>query len=347
MTTPRILLVDDQRQVSRMLRSSLELSGHEYAIVDVSSAEEALQELEREQVDMLVTDLRLPGMSGLELLEKARNLNSQIKAIIITGQPSEEARRKAESLGVVAFLRKPLGTNFFIQAVENALGTSPASRPLVMLKEEDKARMAPSLAGLKRQIGAQAVLLLNDEGTVILEDGELEDFNRSLVLPDIMKAFCAGLQIAGTLGSLLPRNLQYFDGDKYELYVTNIGAYFAMLMIFPSGQEPGQMGAVVHYARKTAQDLLEALSQLGEGEGGGAMAKLGKQEKAEPTERAPNDGVGQEIDLESAEGGVERQQAERFWDEAVTQSGGKTAPEGDALTYDQAKELGLLSDESD
>jgi CheY-like chemotaxis protein len=347
MTTPRILLVDDQRQVSRMLRSSLELSGHEYAIVDVSSAEEALQELERQPADLLVTDLRLPGMSGLELLEVARRLNPHIKAIMVTGQPTEAARQQAESLGVVAFLRKPLGTNFFLQAVENALGTMPPSRPLVSLQAEDKARMAASLAGLRRQIAAQAVLLLNDEGTVILEDGELEEFNQSLVLPQIMKAFSSGLQIASMLGSLLPRNFQYFDGDKYEVYVTNIGAYFAMLMIFPAGQEPGQMGSVVHYARKTAQELLEDLSQLGAGEGGSSMAKAGKQGKADLKERPPNEESEQELDLESAETGIERQQAERFWDEAVTQSGGKPDPEGDALTYEQAKKLGLLSDESE
>ena len=58
MTAPRILLVDDQRQVSRMLRASLELSGQDYNVADVASAEEALIELSRGPIDLLGTDVR-------------------------------------------------------------------------------------------------------------------------------------------------------------------------------------------------------------------------------------------------------------------------------------------------
>ena len=73
MADPRVLLVDDQRQVTRMLRSSLELSGRSYDILDVASAEEALREMERGPVDLVVTDLRLPEMSGLELIARIRD----------------------------------------------------------------------------------------------------------------------------------------------------------------------------------------------------------------------------------------------------------------------------------
>src|SRR3990170_1182879 len=72
MAIPRVVLVDDQRQVTRMLRTSLELSGRAYDIVDVRSAEEALGEMDRGPVDLVVTDLRLPEMSGLELIARIR-----------------------------------------------------------------------------------------------------------------------------------------------------------------------------------------------------------------------------------------------------------------------------------
>ncbi len=77
MTPPRILLVDDQRQVSRVLRSALEVSSKDYIINDVSSAEEALLEISRGPLDLLVTDLRLPGMTGLELVERVLDINPQ------------------------------------------------------------------------------------------------------------------------------------------------------------------------------------------------------------------------------------------------------------------------------
>ena len=60
MTAKRILLVDDQRDVTRMLRASLETLGHHFTIVDVPSGEEALLEIKRGGVDLLITDVRLP-----------------------------------------------------------------------------------------------------------------------------------------------------------------------------------------------------------------------------------------------------------------------------------------------
>ena len=65
---PRILIVDDQRDITRMLRLAVEALGRGYSVADVPSAEEALLEVRRAAVDLLITDLRLPGISGLELI---------------------------------------------------------------------------------------------------------------------------------------------------------------------------------------------------------------------------------------------------------------------------------------
>src|SRR3990170_3447727 len=129
MTDPRVLLVDDQRQVTRMLRSSLELSGRSYEILDVASAEEALREMERGPVDLIVTDLRLPEMSGLELIARIRQTNPRMHAVLVTGQPSRQVEAQARALGVVAFIPKPISTALFLQAVDRALRQADDSLP--------------------------------------------------------------------------------------------------------------------------------------------------------------------------------------------------------------------------
>ena len=123
MKTPRILIVDDQHEVVRMLRSSLELSGRACSVIDVRSGEEALIELTRGPIHLLITDLRLPGISGLELLQRYKQLHPQARSIVITGQPTQELQKKAEELGIVALFQKPIGTNYFLEAVDRALGT--------------------------------------------------------------------------------------------------------------------------------------------------------------------------------------------------------------------------------
>ncbi len=73
MAGPRILIVDDQREIARVLQSSLEGLEHELEISLAMSGEEAILELTRGDIDLLVADVRLPGISGLELMEKFKS----------------------------------------------------------------------------------------------------------------------------------------------------------------------------------------------------------------------------------------------------------------------------------
>ena len=82
---PRVIIVDDQRDISRMLRAALETLGRGFVIVDVPSAEEAQLEFRRGPVDLLITDLRLPGISGLELIRRLHKASSEARMIVISG----------------------------------------------------------------------------------------------------------------------------------------------------------------------------------------------------------------------------------------------------------------------
>jgi CheY-like chemotaxis protein len=340
MTSPRILIVDDQRQVRRMLRLSLELSGREYEVVEATSGEEALQLLNEGGVSLVVTDLRLPGISGLELLEEVMRNSPEASAILITGHPTDEVKIRAEALGVISFLRKPIGTNAFLEAVERTLyprqeGESPAE-----VGSHDRPEMAERLTALRRDLGAEAVLLVDDTARVTARAGDLADVDFDSALPPLVTAFTSGLKVSSVLGSLLPLNFQYFDGEAHDIYVTNVGAYFALVIAFRSGQGAGQMGAVVHFGRRAADEILNALSQMGVP---AESVQVGVQEEAgrdEPIPEIPP------AELEAASTEVEKQMADRFWDEAVLDSKREGEVEGDALTYEQAKKLGLLPDDT-
>jgi CheY-like chemotaxis protein len=326
-----------------MLRSSLEFSGREYIVVDVPSGEEALEEISRGPVDLLVADLKLPGISGLDLLAQARELNPRLRAILITGHPSHEARAKAEELGVIAFMPKPIRTSYFLEAVERALSMSQATLKQSDVYDTSMVRLIERLKVMQGELGAEAVILLDDRGHILARSDQGVDLNLESALPALMTAFRAGLKVSGLLEALLPTNFQYFDGDTHDMYLTNVGAYYGLLIIYRGKQEAGQMGTVVHYGRQAVSELLEYLSRIG---APGSLDRAIKEGEWDREEVAGEEAAA-DIDLESVAKESEGQDANVFWEEAASDPTSYTLANGDALTYEQAKKLGLLPEDQE
>lgn len=341
MTPPRILLVDDQRQVSRVLRSALEVSAKDYIINDVSSAEEALLEISRGPLDLLVTDLRLPGMTGLELVERVLEINPKAKSILITGDPTENVRRQAEALGVIAFLRKPIGTNMFLEIVEHALADLIESDGSKKADTKLPSETVFKLMDLRQELGAEAVMLIDADGELVARAGEDQDLDLATGLPSLMAAHQAALQVSRFLRAETPSNFHHFDGETHDLYLTNVGEQFVMLMVFRGRQEAGQMGSVVHFGRRAAEGLLELLTEAAVHDRSGEAEVV--QDDGMEEEMAKKDIKPEE--LEEAAKEVDSTGAESFWEQAVSESPGRTEAEGDALTYDEARKMGLVDDE--
>gem|GEM_PF-1853444 len=121
----RILLVDDEVMVRETIAAGLEDSG--YAVLVAQSGREAIALLDAgEQVDVLVTDLAMPGMDGLELVRKAVARRRHLATIILTGfldLPGSDAEREAD--GPSAVLHKPLGARELAGRIEDVLAAEP------------------------------------------------------------------------------------------------------------------------------------------------------------------------------------------------------------------------------
>lgn len=86
-------------------------------MIDVSSAEDAMLEIGYSLADLVVSDFKLPVISGSELVLNVRKIHLEARAILITGHSSSLICRQVEEFGVVALLEKPLGTSLFPEAV--------------------------------------------------------------------------------------------------------------------------------------------------------------------------------------------------------------------------------------
>ncbi len=102
----RFLVVDDNREFARDLCELLALEGSHGTIAE--NAEQALIWLERESFNALFTDLRLPGRSGVELIEELNRRGVSIPVVLMTAYADDEVRRRAETAGAVDVLSKPI-----------------------------------------------------------------------------------------------------------------------------------------------------------------------------------------------------------------------------------------------
>ncbi len=358
MASPRVIIVETDHLVSNTLRASLQNSGQPFTIIDAPSGEEALLELARGGVDLLVTDLDLPGISGIELLERWRESDPDTHSIVVTSDTTPEAQSKAHELGVVAFLRKPIRTSHFLEAVSRALqlkGDNGAGAT-----EEEKQFVAEWLMSMQHELGAEATFLLDNEGEIIVEAGELAEVDLREALPPLMKAFGAGVEISDLLETDVPANFMYFDGERYDFYLASAGANHALVIVFKAKSGAKQIGAVLQYCRKAATDLVSGLYSVGEVKVGASNSG-----SSEPAEKAPASGDGaaepepqeaadeqtvREVsgdDLKSAAGSLSKQDAESFWDKA-TEKPSDTGPiDESTLSWDEAQQRGLLDEEDE
>jgi len=116
----KVLLVEDEAIVRDSLRDWLTEDGYDVECVD--TGEEALKRVKQEEFGVIVLDLRLPGIDGLQVFEHAKELKPETKGVIITAYPSEETLDKARKLGLVDYLVKPFKISDLEKLIGAALG---------------------------------------------------------------------------------------------------------------------------------------------------------------------------------------------------------------------------------
>jgi excisionase family DNA binding protein len=116
----RVLVVDDEETIRELLLKTLALADYE---VDLApDGRTALERMRLIQYDLLITDLRMPGVDGLTVIREARRLKADIAVIIVTGYSSEASAIEAINLGVQGYLTKPFRVPRVLAAAAKALG---------------------------------------------------------------------------------------------------------------------------------------------------------------------------------------------------------------------------------
>jgi len=117
---PRVLVVDDEATIRDLLSKTLALA--EYDVDLAPDGRTALERLRMIPYDLLITDLKMPGVDGLAVIREARRLKADIPVIIITGFSTEASAIEAVNLGVSGYLTKPFRVPRVLAVAAKALG---------------------------------------------------------------------------------------------------------------------------------------------------------------------------------------------------------------------------------
>jgi DNA-binding response OmpR family regulator len=118
MTPFKVLLVDDEEELVKALAERLEIRG---IMADVAlNGEQGLQRVTYNTPDVMVLDLKMPGIDGIEVLRRVRKSHPQIRVIILTGHGSERDRDVAERIGAFDYLQKPVDIQVLVEVLNRA-----------------------------------------------------------------------------------------------------------------------------------------------------------------------------------------------------------------------------------
>ncbi|MHC1744776.1 MAG: response regulator [Syntrophobacteraceae bacterium] len=183
-----ILVVDDERGIRFTVKAFLEADGH--SVETAEAPEAALAVIESKPIDVVLTDIILPGMSGVDLFRKIRERSPHTQVVMMTGEPTLETASESLRLGAIDYLQKPTGKTEILKVVRNALHVKHLIDEKQRLEEENLI----TLSHLEQQVEARTRALAASEEALRNRADELAILNRlarevneSLLVDDVVR----------------------------------------------------------------------------------------------------------------------------------------------------------------
>jgi DNA-binding NtrC family response regulator len=201
--TARILIVDDDASQRSLLHSFL--AGQGLETLPVASGEEALEVLRERPVDMMISDVRMPGMSGLETLRRARELNATLPILLVTAYADVREAVGAMRDGAVNYLTKPVDLDELLDSVQAALGL-PSHEPARFSEDKELPSGVVARSPQMQAVFRDVALIAPSESRVLItgESGVGKE-----VVADVLHAWspCASGPLVKINCAAIPENL--------------------------------------------------------------------------------------------------------------------------------------------
>lgn len=365
MDKKQVLIVDDSFDLTRVLRSAIETLEVPLDVKVVPSAEEAMLEITKGLLDLIITDIRLPGISGLEMVPKIRKINKSVNIMMMTGLTDISLEDDARKVGVNFFLRKPIELSLFLDAVTSFLGVhapeeqeeiSKISLDIPFSTGEDIDKEAPNfsrtLSTLRQEVNASVIWVLDENGRVVVQSGDSQNIKfEERWAPLLMPVLSTAEKFTNAFYyKESPQTLTTFRMDNIDLLLLPVGDY-ALVILLNKGRGNLRLPAAIENVLSVQKDLTATLKDMGVL----PTLEISDAIKAKTQDLHPEELFEEEVEenvvdeelmaFESLfDNEPQSEDIDSFW-EVATLEQAYDLKNSDDLTYDQASKLGLTPKE--
>jgi len=268
-----ILIVDDDVRVLRYLQQGLMNLGDDYTIVAVSTPEEALDYVQGNTPHLVISDLRMPNIDGLQLFQKIRERHPDIRLVLMTAFGTDEVQEAARKLGVYRFITKPFRNENLINIARNALSDSDkiaiSADGVLIMPSESLNAINTILNSLRTDVRPDLALMADMSGHVITHVGTTMGIDLNSLVALVAGSFSTAGELDRIFEKVHPGELQvipddepmyvtYQEGRNHDCYSANVGKDLFFTVVFKR-QGANKVGMVWLYMRRTFRRLQEII----------------------------------------------------------------------------------------
>jgi len=260
---PRVLVVDDELTFSTAIADTLHSLDEGFVVDTVDNGSLAWDKLQKIVYELVITDLRMPQVDGLELVEKIRSSGINTPMILMTAYGSATVEAKAKQLNVARYLPKPIDIDELIEATREVLSLNSASK--VSSEDDLQERMesvSNKLETLRQEISAHCIILANSEGQPITYAGYVEEFDVPISTALIAAGHSTFFELARSMSEDSVFNLMYNEGTKWNTFSTSVCKDLFMVIVFERQRAQTPIGMVWFSAKRTIAELLDFMTDL-------------------------------------------------------------------------------------
>lgn len=238
-----ILITDDEKSIRNTLREILEFEN--YNIMEAENGEKALATIQKEKIDLVILDIKMQGMDGIEVLEKIKKMEPGLPVIMISGHGTIKIAVEATKLGAFDFLEKPPDLNRLLISIRNGLNSSELIKENKQIRTElygstEIIGNSPGIQSIKKLISKVAssnsrVLITGENGTgkelvarAVHDQSERSskkfvDVNCAAIPSDLLESELFGHEKGAFTGASGQRIGKFEQADGGTLFLDEIG----------------------------------------------------------------------------------------------------------------------------
>ena len=267
---PRIVVVDPSHDVARIVRGAMALLKRRYILIEVPSADDVLEEVRDDGIDLVVTAYHIPGnMHGVELARRVAHASLDTPVIVLAEDGDPVLSPDDLSGEPFQYFMRPVAEPFLYGLRVALDGEAVAATETLATAQPDVLGPVPDIdvealrgvvLSLMRDVGAMGIILADRTGRVLIDQGATGYVDREKLAAIIGPTFARVAEVSPLIGGDA-WSLQYYDGERLDVFGLALGIHFFMCLIF-EGSNRGAFGPVTMFGRRAADQMIQMLGEV-------------------------------------------------------------------------------------